>query len=86
MKVSIHPQFYSTAKVTCACGNVFMTGSILEQLHTEICSNCHPFYTGKQKLIDTEGRVDKFKQKLAKAAATKATAVVKKPRKARVAK
>ena len=86
MKTSIHPQFYNTAKVACACGNSFVTGSTKQELHTEICSNCHPFYTGKQKLIDTEGRVDKFKQKLTTAAAKKETSKSKKPRKTRAAK
>jgi large subunit ribosomal protein L31 len=86
MKPAIHPQFYITAKVTCACGNVFTTGSILPELQTEICSNCHPFYTGKQKLVDTAGRVDKYKQRMAAATAKKATATTKKPRKTREAK
>ncbi|MBI3231733.1 MAG: 50S ribosomal protein L31 [Candidatus Doudnabacteria bacterium] len=83
MKPNIHPQFYATAKVSCACGNTFVTGSILPELHTEICSNCHPFYTGKQKLVDTAGRVDKFKQKQAMASAKKSAAPAKKPRKSR---
>lgn len=62
MKKSIHPE-YKVAKVTCACGNTFETRSTLEKLNVEICSNCHPFYTGKQKLIDTAGRVEKFLKK-----------------------
>lgn len=83
MKANIHPQFFPTAKVSCACGHTFVTGSTRSELHTEICSNCHPFYTGKQKLIDTAGRVDKFKQKQATASAKKSTSTAKKPRKSR---
>lgn len=83
MKPAIHPQFYTTAAVSCACGNKFTTGSTLAELHTEICSKCHPFYTGKQNLVDTAGRVDKFKQRLAAASAKKASATPKKPRKTR---
>lgn len=63
MKAGIHPQ-YNTIKVVCACGNTFETGSTLDkELHVEICSACHPFYTGKQKIVDTAGRVGKFQQK-----------------------
>lgn len=65
MKKDIHPTYYADAKVICACGNVFTTGSTKKELHVEICSNCHPFYTGKQKLVDTAGRVEKFKKRLA---------------------
>ena len=83
MKPNIHPQFYSNSKVACACGNTFVTGSTVATLHTEICSDCHPFYTGKQKLVDTAGRVDKFKHRVAKASEIKATAKTKKVRKTR---
>ncbi len=62
MKEGIHPKYTHDAKVTCACGNTFTTGSTVSEIHVEICSNCHPFYTGKQKLIDTAGRVDRFKR------------------------
>jgi len=64
MKPEIHPT-YETIKVTCSCGNSFDTRSTLggEAMSVEVCSECHPFYTGKQKLLDTAGRVDKFKQK-----------------------
>ncbi|MCB0377504.1 MAG: 50S ribosomal protein L31 [Bdellovibrionales bacterium] len=65
MKAEIHPTYYSDAKVTCVCGNTFTTGSTLKELNIDICSACHPFYTGKQKLVDTEGRVEKFKKKYA---------------------
>ncbi len=70
MKKDIHPQF-KTITFTCACGATFVAGSTLqEDFHTEICSNCHPFFTGKQKLVDTSGRVDKFMAKRKKAAET----------------
>ncbi|WP_027415233.1 50S ribosomal protein L31 [Aneurinibacillus terranovensis] len=62
MKPDIHPN-YKLTKVTCACGNEFETGSVKENLRVEICSECHPFYTGKQKFIDAGGRVDRFKKK-----------------------
>ncbi|MCE5315426.1 50S ribosomal protein L31 [bacterium] len=62
MKENIHPK-YGEAVVKCACGNTFTTGSTKKSLHVEICSNCHPFFTGKQKLVDTGGRVEKFKKK-----------------------
>lgn len=62
MKAEIHPNYHQT-KVTCACGNTFETGSIKENLRVEICSSCHPFFTGKQKFLDAGGRVDKFKKK-----------------------
>jgi len=67
MKKDIHPK-YQTITFQCACGAKFVAGSTLEKdFHTEICSNCHPFFTGKQKLIDTSGRVDKFRAKMVKA-------------------
>jgi large subunit ribosomal protein L31 len=62
MQEGIHPK-YGQATVKCACGETFTTGSTKKDLHVEICSKCHPFFTGKQKLIDTGGRVDKFKKK-----------------------
>jgi large subunit ribosomal protein L31 len=62
MKQGIHPTYHITT-VTCACGNTFESGSIKENLRVEICSQCHPFYTGKQKFLDAGGRVDKFKKK-----------------------
>lgn len=67
MKKDIHPQFYYTCKVTCSCGAVHEIGSTLPEMKVEICSKCHPFYTGKQKLVDTEGRVDKFMKRMAQA-------------------
>jgi large subunit ribosomal protein L31 len=65
MKRDIHPP-YHTATVKCACGNKFEIGSTKKELEVEICSNCHPFYTGGSKIVDTAGRVEKFKQRLAK--------------------
>ena len=63
MKPKIHPE-YKEIKVICSCGNTFMTRSTLgKELHVEVCSSCHPFYTGKQKIVDTAGRVEKFRQK-----------------------
>ncbi|MGC8669246.1 MAG: 50S ribosomal protein L31 [Chthonomonadales bacterium] len=62
MKPGIHPP-YQKAIVVCACGNTFETRSTKPQIRVEICSNCHPFFTGKQKIVDTEGRVEKFLQK-----------------------
>jgi len=62
MKVGIHPDYKATT-IKCACGEVIETGSTRENVHVEICSKCHPFFTGKQKLIDTGGRVDRFKKR-----------------------
>ncbi|OGD65615.1 50S ribosomal protein L31 [Candidatus Berkelbacteria bacterium RIFOXYA2_FULL_43_10] len=64
MKKGIHPQYYDDAKIKCACGAEFVVGSTVKEMHVEICSNCHPFYTGKEKLVDTAGRVDKFKERV----------------------
>lgn len=68
MKSDIHPKYYPAAKVVCACGNEFAVGATVPEIHVEICSACHPFYTGKDKLIDTEGRVEKFTKRQATAA------------------
>lgn len=74
MKADIHPK-YNDIKVVCACGNTFETRSTLaEELHVEICSSCHPFYTGKQKIVDTAGRVGKFRQKYGKRGQSQAQA------------
>ena len=62
MREGIHPKYMET-NVTCACGNTYATRSTRPEIHVEICSNCHPFFTGKQKIVDTEGRVEKFMQK-----------------------
>lgn len=67
MKTEIHPQYYSKAKIKCACGAIYETGSTVEKSEVEICANCHPFFTGKEKLIDTAGRVEKFLARTKKA-------------------
>jgi len=63
MKAKIHPKYYENAKVTCLCGNTFTTGSTKQELKVEVCSKCHPFYTGKQRIVDTMGRVERFKKR-----------------------
>ncbi len=68
MKKDIHPKYYANVKVHCACGNTFIVGSTKKDIEVEICSKCHPFYTGKEKIIDTLGRVEKFRKRLAKKA------------------
>ncbi len=78
MKKDIHPKYYNNAKVKCACGNSFEVGATLEKIEVEICSACHPFYTGQEKIIDTAGRVEKFKKKVAKQEALKKTTPSKK--------
>lgn len=76
MKTEIHPAYFKNAKVSCACGNTFTVGATKADIHVEICSKCHPFYTGEEKLIDTAGRVEKFKTRRAAAVTTpKATKV-----------
>jgi len=65
MKKDIHPPYHKTA-ITCACGNIIETGSTQKEIHVEICSSCHPFFTGKQKLIDSAGRIERFRRKYAK--------------------
>ena len=65
MKAEIHPEYMETT-VTCSCGNTFTTRSIKPELHVELCNQCHPFYTGKQKLVDTGGRVERFQKKYGK--------------------
>ena len=64
MKKGLHPTYHQNAKVTCACGNSFIVGSTKEKLEVEICYKCHPFYNGKEKLIDTAGRIEKFQKKI----------------------
>ena len=63
MKDKIHPQYYSDAQVICACGNTFTTGSTRKTLKVELCSRCHPYYTGERRMVDTAGRVERFKQR-----------------------
>jgi large subunit ribosomal protein L31 len=70
MKKDIHPQYFPNATWTCACGAVYNFGSTKETIQVEVCANCHPFYTGTEKISDTAGRVEKFKQRKASASAT----------------
>ncbi|PJE69885.1 50S ribosomal protein L31 [Candidatus Shapirobacteria bacterium CG10_big_fil_rev_8_21_14_0_10_48_15] len=63
MKQAVHPKWYPEAKVTCACGNSFTTGSTLPAIQVDICSQCHPFFTGQTRFVDTQGRVEKFQAK-----------------------
>jgi len=67
VKAQIHPKWHDAAKVTCACGNTFTVGATVPEIRVEVCYNCHPFYTGQMKFVDTAGRVDAFKEKQAKA-------------------
>jgi large subunit ribosomal protein L31 len=64
MKPNIHPTYYLDATVICACGNTWQTGSTRKTIHTDVCSKCHPFYTGEQRIVDTEGQVDRFYKKI----------------------
>jgi large subunit ribosomal protein L31 len=66
MKRDIHPKYYPKARVICACGNTFTVGSTKEFMEIEICSKCHPFYTGKEKIVDKMGRVERFRKRLSK--------------------
>ncbi|HUZ90210.1 MAG TPA: 50S ribosomal protein L31 [Candidatus Acidoferrales bacterium] len=66
MKDQIHPNYFQSAVVTCVCGNTFVTGSTQQSLRTEVCSRCHPFYTGQQRIVDTGGQVERFMKRAAK--------------------
>jgi len=81
MKKDIHPKFYTDSKITCACGNTFKTGAVLPQINVEICSKCHPFYTGKEKMIDSAGRVEKFIAKAEKGKVMKKKKKIQKKKK-----
>ena len=72
MKKDIHPKYNLKTKATCACGAVFEVGSTMQEIHMEICSQCHPFYTGNEKIMDTAGRVERFKKRAAATTKTKA--------------
>lgn len=85
MKEKIHPNWHPEARVQCACGNAFTTGSTLKEIHVEICSACHPLFTGTQKFVDTAGRVDKFNQRVAAAQRKKDEAADRKRRKEELA-
>ncbi|MDP2704549.1 MAG: 50S ribosomal protein L31 [bacterium] len=78
MKKDIHPEYHNESKISCACGKTYSIGSSKAEIKVEICGNCHPFYTGEEKLIDTAGRVEKFKKRQTKASSIVKT--VKKPR------
>jgi len=81
MQAKIHPQFHEDAMVTCSCGSTFPTGSTKKNIIVEVCSKCHPFYTGEQKFLDTKGTVDKFLQKEKKAKEYKKIAATKRDKK-----
>jgi large subunit ribosomal protein L31 len=66
MKEGIHPKYYLEATVICACGNTWKTGATVETIHTDVCSACHPFFTGEQRIVDTAGQVDRFMRRLEK--------------------
>mgnify|MGYP003393700676 CR=1 FL=1 len=70
MKQNIHPQYFPKAKIVCVCGAITAVGATFEKLETDICSSCHPFYTGKDNLIDTAGRVERYKTRASKAKST----------------
>lgn len=68
MKEGIHPKYFTQATVVCACGNTWKTGATVELIHTDVCSKCHPFFTGEQRIVDTAGQVDRFMRRLEKRA------------------
>ncbi|MCL5746697.1 MAG: 50S ribosomal protein L31 [Patescibacteria group bacterium] len=78
MKANIHPQYYNEAQVICSCGNEFTIGSTIPVIRVELCSKCHPFYTGEQRFVDSASRIQKFQQKQTKASAYKVNAMKKK--------
>ncbi len=82
MKEKIHPSWFPNANVHCACGHTFTTGSTIKDISVEVCSACHPLFTGQQKFLDTAGRVDKFNQRMAAAEQKKAEAEERKRKKA----
>lgn len=67
MKKGIHPEFYTDAKVICACGNTFITGATKKEIRTDVCSACHPFFTGEQRIVDTAGQVERFIKRVERA-------------------
>ena len=77
MKATGHPKYFKDAQVICVCGNKFTVGSTREVIHVELCSNCHPFYTGEQRFVDSASRIQKFEQKKQKADEIRATVVKK---------
>ena len=77
MKQGIHPQYHDDCQVSCACGNKFTTGSTLKKIEVDVCSKCHPYFTGQQKFVDIKGRIDKFNEKVSKGKEYKAKKEVK---------
>lgn len=75
MKTGIHPQYFEASQIRCSCGNIIVTGSTKESMRTELCSKCHPFYTGQQRIVDTAGRVDRFREKVKTAERKQAAAI-----------
>ncbi len=86
MKAQIHPKWYPDALVTCSCGNTFTVGSTMPEVHVELCSNCHPFYTGQMKFLDVAGRVDAFRAKQTAAKANKSVSKTEKRKAKRIAR
>lgn len=86
MKKDIHPTYHENAAISCACGNSFTVGSTMKEIRVELCSNCHPFYTGKQKFVDTARRVEKFQETIEKSKKAAAGKKTKKVRRAERAK
>ncbi len=86
MKANIHPKWYADSKVTCICGNTFTVGSTVPEITLNTCSKCHPFFTGEQKFVDTEGRVEKFQKKQQHAQESRQILVEKKKKKEERAK
>jgi len=86
MKKDIHPKYHPDAQIICACGNIIKAGSTVKEMKVEICSACHPFYTGKKKMMDATGRVDRFKKMAEKAQVKKAAAKIKKAKVEKVEK
>lgn len=85
MKKDIHPEFFEDCKVSCVCGHSFTTGSTIKEINVELCSKCHPFYTGKQKFVDNARRIEKFKERIEKQTTASAERKGKKVKKASVA-
>jgi large subunit ribosomal protein L31 len=81
MKTDVHPTYHTDTKVICSCGNTFITGSTVTEIKVELCSKCHPFYTGQLKYVDTLGRVEKFQKKQKEAEKTQAVLVIRKKQK-----
>jgi large subunit ribosomal protein L31 len=77
VRKDIHPKYYPEAKVVCACGNTWTTGSTVPEIHTDVCSKCHPFFTGEQRIVDTAGQVERFRRRLAMVEKVSADTVAK---------